>query len=134
MGPSASLGASLWPALATTTAESHPPATISAAARRKRSSGFVGWRAASAWSVGISAGEARPGPGPPAQAKTQPLRAKSRAQRPAKFGDSHLRRRLKMPEAQTPARAGVAWCDLPPRDRNGYDEHHERQRDQPQRD
>src|SRR5256885_4707030 len=35
MGPSASLGSSLWPALATTTAESHCPATISATASRR---------------------------------------------------------------------------------------------------
>src|SRR5438093_124619 len=107
IGPSASFGASIWPALATTTAVSQRPALIKAAARRKRIGAFAGCCAAWALRVGISAGvtDRGRGPPPPAQATTKPLMLRSRTLRPANVGDSRTRRGVKMPAPPTLARA-----------------------------
>src|SRR5438105_13600050 len=93
MAPSASAGASIWPAFATTMALSHCPAAMSAAERRKRIRGFLGCWVAWALRVGISAGvtglsRGPPAPPPPAQATARTLLPKSRDLRPANVGDS----------------------------------------------
>ncbi len=107
IGPSASFGASICPAFATTTALSQRPALIKAAARRKRIGAFAGCCAAWALRVGISVGvtDRGRGPPPPAQATTKPLMLRSRTLRPANVGDSRTRRGLKMPAPRTLARA-----------------------------
>src|SRR5216110_3429958 len=140
MGPKASLGASICPAFATTTAVSQRPAAISAAARWKRICALAGCCFAWAVRVGISTGVTGLGRGPPAQATTRPLMPKSRDLRPANAGDSHSRRGVQDAGALGP-RKSRAWyvvrdrwdpthdtprTDLPLSDRNRYDARHRR--------
>src|SRR5260221_8023235 len=88
IGPSASFGASICPAFATTTAVSQRPALIKAAARRKRIGAFAGCCAALALRVGISAGvtDRGRGPPPPAQATAKLPKLKARTLRRAQIG------------------------------------------------